>query len=186
MNLRARFLVAICAVAFTAGTAVRADAGDDVRVSFANGRVTILAENATLLEILREWSRIGGSTFVNAEKMPSTERLTLRLENETETRALDVLLRSAAAYMAGGRKPHMTGPSMIGNVLIMPSSNAAAYAQSASAPMPIPEAQQEMPRIPVAPPRADDEGPRSPPRARRLARPIRCRAPRRRRCPAAP
>ena len=158
MNLRARFFVAICAVAFTAGTAVSADARDDVRVSFANGRVTIVANNATLVEILGEWTRVGGSTFVNAEKVPSTERLTLRLENETETRALDVLLRSAAGYLAGGRKPQMTGPSTIGNVVIMPTTNAASYAQSAAAPMEIPVA-AEVPRIPVAPPRPDDDGP---------------------------
>ena len=158
MNLRARFFVAICAVAFTAGTAVSADARDEVRVSFANGRVTIVANNATLVEILREWTRVGGSTFVNAEKVPSAERLTLRLENETETRALDVLLRSAAGYLAGGRKPQMTGPSTIGNVVIMPTTNAAAYAQSTAAPIEIPDA-AEVPRAPIARPRPDDDGP---------------------------
>ena len=156
MNLRARCFVAICAVALTAGVALPA-AAQDVRVSFASGRVTIAANNATIADILREWSRAGGSTFVNAEKLPSTERLTLRIENELETRALAVLLRSAAGYIVGGRKPQMTGPSGIGNVLIMPVSNAAAFASAE--PAQIPDATGDAPLVPVAPPRPDDDGP---------------------------
>src|SRR5471032_603765 len=40
-----------------------------LQVSFANGGVTVLATNVTLREILAEWSRQGGTKFVDAEKL---------------------------------------------------------------------------------------------------------------------
>lgn len=160
MNLRAMLSVAALAVAgfvFTPA-AVHANGADDVRVTFANGRVTIAATNATVLEILREWSRAGGSTFVDAEKMPSSERLTLLLENETETRALQVLLRAAAGYVAVPRTAGMRGPSTIGRVVIMPVSNVANYAQMAPAPQQAMDVEPS-PRFAAGPPQPDDDGP---------------------------
>jgi hypothetical protein len=46
----------------------------------------------------------------------------------------------------------------VGNVLIMPVSNAAAYA-SAGGGAPMPDADGEAPRVPIAPPQPDDDGP---------------------------
>ena len=137
MNLRAVLLLA-ASVAFAAAAPASVQAQQPgVRVTFTDGRVSVIAENATVLDILREWSRVGGSTFVRAEQIPSTERLTLRLENVTETRALEVLLRSAAGYMAGPRKP--AGLSTIGTVVIMPVSIAASVPQGPAAMQPIPD-----------------------------------------------
>jgi hypothetical protein len=158
MNLRAAVLVAVCSVAFAAALPARAAEG--VRVTFENGRVTVIADNATLGEILQEWARVGGSRFVNAEKIPASGRLTLRIENEPEMRALDVLLRSAAGYVAAPRAAGAAGASSVGNVLIMPVSRVASYAQAPPpAPTPMPGANQADTFVTAGRPRPDDEGP---------------------------
>lgn len=158
MNLRARLLVAACGVAFAASLSARA-ADDDVRVTFANGRVTVVAEHATVSDILREWARVGGSTFINADRIPATERLTLRLDNEPELRAIEVLLRSVAGYVVAPRADARAASS-IGNVLIMPVSRAGSYAQAPPAPAPPPVSNQpETPQLMAGPPQPDDDGP---------------------------
>lgn len=160
MNLRAVLLVAAGIVAFAPSLSARAGG---VRISFANGRVTVTADNATVTEILREWERVGGSRFVNAEKIPGMERLTLRLENETETRAIEVVLRSVAGYVIAPQKPGASAASGIGNVLIVPTSRAASYAQAPRPAIPmVPTAPaEEFAPVPVnaGQPRPDDEGP---------------------------
>lgn len=162
MNLRALLVAACCFALALAPLSARA--GSDVRVSFAGGRVTVVADNATIVEILQEWERVGGSRFVNAEKMPAGERVTLRLENEPETRAIQVLLRSAAGYLVAPRPAGSTSASTVGNVLIMPVSRVASYAQAPPpAPAPMPGAAHTGAasdiRIAAGPPRPDDDGP---------------------------
>lgn len=170
MKLRAVLLAAACTVA----VAPSAAAADEVRVLFANGRVSVIADNATLGEILREWTRAGGSQFVNAEKIPSAERLTLRLENEDELRAIEVLLRSVAGYAIAPRAAGMRGASSIGKVLIMPVMRPATIVTASSTPPPAPvtprlEQMEQEPRLDqmrrlqqqaaAAPPQPDDDGP---------------------------
>jgi hypothetical protein len=158
MNLRALLVAACCFALALAPLSARA--GGDVRVSFAGGRVTVIADNATVGEILREWERVGGSRFVNAEKIPAGERVTLRLENEPETRAIEVLLRSAAGYVVAPRPAGSTSASTVGNVLIMPVSRVASYAQAPPAPVPMPGAANAGDlRIASGPPTPDDDGP---------------------------
>src|SRR5687768_14725408 len=161
MNLRTVVLVAACTVAFGPSASARTAAdGEQVRVTFTNGRVTVIADNATVTEILQEWARVGGSKFVNAEKIPSKERITIRLENETEVRALGVLLRSAAGYMVAPRVAGMTGSSSVGRVLIVPVSQAASLAEARPSD---PSQPNETPTAPpnwvAGPPRPDDDGP---------------------------
>lgn len=160
MNLRAVLLVAAGILAFAPAVSAR---GGDVRIAFANGRVSVIADNATVTEILREWERVGGSRFVNAEKIPAMERLTLRLEDETETRAIEVVLRSVAGYVIAPRKPGAVAVSAIGNVLILPTSRAASYAQAPPAPLTVVPnpASQDVAPVPVnaGQPRPDDDGP---------------------------
>lgn len=156
MNLRALLVAACC---FALALAPLSARGGDVRVSFAGGRVTVIADNATIGEILREWERVGGSRFVNAEKIPARERVTLRLENEPETRAIEVLLRSAAGYVVARRPAGSTGASTVGNVLIMPVSRVASYAQAPpSAPVPMPGNANDV-RMATGRPTPDDDGP---------------------------
>lgn len=151
MKLSAALLVAACCAVFVP------PASADVRVTFSDGRVTIVATDATVSEILAEWARVGGSTFVDAERIPARERLTLRIEDRREIDALEVLLRSVAGYMVAPTAPAPDSASSIERVFILPTSTPAPYA-----PPPEPEAAASA-DVPFAfiggPPRPDDDGP---------------------------
>ena len=54
--------------AFAAASAVPASAGE-LKLTMQDGRVTIIADNVPLRTILQEWTRIGKTTIVNADKM---------------------------------------------------------------------------------------------------------------------
>jgi hypothetical protein len=157
MTFRALLLVTACAAVAAPASAFEPG---PVRVAFANGRVTVVADNATIPEILREWARIGGSTFVNAERIPATERLTLRLDNEPETRALDVLLRPVIGYIAG---PATAAGSLssLGRVLIMPAPRPREYPVTVLRPVTPNRTSDDFnaARRLANPPRPDDDGP---------------------------
>ena len=59
-------------------------ASAQVRVSMRDGQVAIVAKDATVAEILAEWSRLGDVKVVNADRLPST-RMTIELQDVTET-----------------------------------------------------------------------------------------------------
>lgn len=156
MKLRAVLLLAACTALFAAPVQARAG---EVRVSFANGRVTIIAENATLPDILNEWSRVGGSTFVNVDKITPSELLTLRIENETELRAIDILLRSTAGYVVGPQARTSTSVSAVTRVLIMPGRRPQEYPAPLVSAAPAPVANPELQQFLAArPPKPDDDG----------------------------
>jgi hypothetical protein len=100
-----------------------AAAAGELRLSIANGRVTIVAQDVSVKQILDEWSRVGQTRIVGAERLPITP-ITLELRDVAEGRALESLLRSASGYIAKPRvlAPGMTGASTIDCVLIMPAS----------------------------------------------------------------
>jgi hypothetical protein len=74
----------------------------DVYLRVSEGRVTLLADAASLREIFQEWVRVTGAEVVNAEKLPSTP-ITLRLVDEPERVALATLLRDAGGYILANR-----------------------------------------------------------------------------------
>ena len=152
MKLGAVMLVAACCAVFVP------PASADVRVSFSDGRVTIVATNASVPEILAEWARVGGSTFVDAEKIPARERLTLRIEDQREIDALEVLLRSVAGYMVAPIASTPDTQSNIERVFILPTSTPAPYAPPP--PQPEPAAVENAPfALTGGMPRPDDDGP---------------------------
>ena len=84
-------------------------ASADVQLQLHDGRVSIVAKDATVRQILAEWARVGQTKVVNVDRIPGGP-LTLELSNMPEAQALDVLLRSVSGYMAaprgdGGREP---------------------------------------------------------------------------------
>jgi hypothetical protein len=86
------------------------------------GRVTLVAENATVREILTEWGRVGGSYIVNGDKLAGPPIPMLRFDNRPEAEVIDSLLRSAAGYILGPRTVRTTGPSVYEAVMILPTS----------------------------------------------------------------
>ncbi len=92
----------------------------DLRLSIANGRVTLVAQDVTIKQILDEWSRVGQTTIVGAERLMGTP-VTIELTDVAEGRALESLLRSASGYIAKPRAG-TPGASTYDRILIMPAS----------------------------------------------------------------
>jgi hypothetical protein len=103
-----------------------ASAGE-VRLSIKDGRVALVARDATLREILIEWERVGGTRIVNRDRVPGT-RLTLELPDVTEEQALTTLLRPIAGYVASRRVGIDGGASGFSRIILMaaPATYAAA------------------------------------------------------------
>ena len=101
-----------------AGVGPPALAADDLELSFAEGRVTVVATNVPVTAILMEWARVGGTRFVDAEALAGRP-VTLELRDVPEGEALRVLLRAATGYVAAPRSLNDSGVSSFDRVLIM-------------------------------------------------------------------
>ena len=131
-------------------------ASADVQVLLNNGRVSIVAKDATVRQILAEWARVGETKVVNVDRIPGGP-LTLELSNVPEGQALDVLLRSVSGYMAAPRQTVTANLSMFDRIIVMPTSAAPRPAAAAQAPaLPQPQFQQPA-QLPVDD--ADDQPP---------------------------
>jgi hypothetical protein len=125
-----------------------ASTAGELRLSIANGRVTLVAQDVTVKQILDEWARVGQTKIVNADKIAGPP-VTLELQDVPEGRALETLLRSASGYVAKPRTG-ADGTSTYAAILIMPFSKAPAVS---AAPQPFTRPQpQVMPNVIV-----DDE-----------------------------
>ena len=130
-------------------------ASAQVQLSLRDGRVTVVARNATVRQILAEWARIGQTKIVNAERIAGGP-LTLELTNVAEQEALDLLLRSVTGYLAAPRPVAVANLSRYDRILVL-----------ATAPPPRPAASTAAPvfQQPPVQPRfeelenADDDGP---------------------------
>jgi hypothetical protein len=129
-------------------------ASADVQLTMQNGRVTLVAKDATVRQILAEWARVGHTKIVNLEAVPGGP-ITLELNNVTEAQALDVLLRSLSGYIAAPRAVEVANFSQLDRIIIMPTLAAARPAVS-SPPAPV---FQQTPQFFPAADEADDERP---------------------------
>lgn len=116
------FRTAITCAVILLGCAA-SSAAQTVSLQFNNGNVTVNAQNAPLRTILTEWARLGGTRIVNHERLGGAP-VTVELTNVTEQYALDVLLRSAAGYVVTARQSAGGGASMIGGLVILPTTSA--------------------------------------------------------------
>ena len=92
-----------------------------LELTIQEGRVTLIAQDVPLKDVLQAWARIGDTRIINGDKMLST-RVTLQLRNTPEAAALDILLRSAAGYIAAPRPADHPGPSRYDRITILVSS----------------------------------------------------------------
>ncbi len=135
-------------------TAFAPAASADVQLSIRDGRVTIVARDATVRQILTEWARVGRTKIVNVERIPGGP-LTLELRDVPELDALDVLLRTLSGYMAAPRTAAATpDASQFDAIIVMPTT----------APPPSRTASASVMPAPFAPPSGfpqvdDDQGP---------------------------
>ena len=106
----------------------------DLKLTMQDGRVTLIAESVPVRQILQEWARVGQAHIVNADKL-SGPALTIQLMNVPERDALDIVLRSAAGYIAAPRAVGVTGVATFDRITILATSRAPAATASAMPPV---------------------------------------------------
>jgi len=158
-------LVVVAALLSFAPAAMAQDARK-LEISFNDGRVTLVASNVTLREIMTEWARKGGSRITNAEKLTGTAAFPMEFRNEPEAVVLRTLLRDVPGYGASMRIAPAAGASVIEAVFIQATRTITPGASSSSysAPPPATRMNFQEPPQPQAAPRGiqgspDDEIP---------------------------
>ena len=97
--------------------------GDEIAIEMEGGRVTLVATDARLADVLAEWSQVSGTRFVGAEALGG-QLITLYLEDAPEAEAIRFLLRSAVGYVAAPRRPGGPGVSRYDRITIMATNEA--------------------------------------------------------------
>lgn len=110
----------LLAVLVAAATPPLAGAGE-FELTIQQGRVTLVAQNVPIQDILAEWARIGQTKIVNGEKLTGPP-LTLQLIDVPEAQALETLLRSASGYVVAPRATLIPGASRFDRIFILASS----------------------------------------------------------------
>ena len=142
-----------------------APVGADVRITIANGTVTVSATDATPRQILAEWARVGQTRIVNIERIGGVA-VSLELINVPEAQALDTLLRAVGDYLAAPRAVALPNASQYDRIYLLPASAAAARPVT-PAPAPPPAFRQPQQQPIFVPPDAlpDDQEPATSPNA---------------------
>lgn len=122
-----------------------------VHVTFADGRVSLTAVDATAAQILAEWSRVGGTRIVNADRIAGPP-LRLELTGVLEMDALAILLRATGGFIAAGREPDRSPGaaqlSSVEQITVLPvSSPLPAQPASIAVPETVPPGPQAAPPI---------------------------------------
>jgi hypothetical protein len=138
-----------------------AGAPGELSLSIANGRVTLVAQNVPLRQVLEEWARLGHTTIVNGDKLNGPP-ITLQLVDRPEREVLDVLLRSASGYIAAPRTVAIANSSQFERVMILPVSRGP-VGVAAAPPQPFGRANGGGPPMQMPPPVEDDDEPMDPP-----------------------
>src|SRR5439155_21849730 len=118
---------------FTLAFAVAASstASADVRLTIQDGRVSLVAKDATLRQILAEWAKVGQTKIVNAERVPGGP-LTVQFTNVPEQQVLDTLLRTITGYVAQPREIEVANLSRFDRIVVMPTVAAPVSAATSS------------------------------------------------------
>jgi hypothetical protein len=119
-------------LAFVAAMLAGPASAAELRLEIANGLVTIVATDTPLRQILAEWAMVGGTRFVNAERVAGPP-VTLQLQQVPEQQALAILLRSVAGYLAAPRRAGSAGASQYQSVMILATSTPPATPAPAAA-----------------------------------------------------
>jgi hypothetical protein len=112
------FVVGILTLALSAAASSTASA--DVQLTIKNGRVSLIAKDATLRQILAEWAKVGQTKIVNGDRVPGAP-LTLQFTNMPEQQALETLLRGLSGYVAQARDTFDDNLSRFDRILVMPT-----------------------------------------------------------------
>ena len=133
-------------------------AAQQLTVDFHDGLVTIDATSVPVRTILTEWAKKGGTKVVGAERVAGAP-LTVKLVDVPEAKALEVVLRSVAGYMAAPRSTG-TGSSIYDRIMVMATSSTPPPASAPSRPTPNPAMNGTQRFIPPQRQVSDDDEPR--------------------------
>lgn len=149
--MRRIFLTVALSLTFSLPAAAQA-----LKLAFNDGRVSLDATNVPVRTILVEWSRLGGTKVIGAERI-SGSPLTLKLEDVPESQALEIVLRSVAGYLAAPRSASAAaGGSRFDRILVLAASATPAPAARPAPSQPGPTGNQRF--VPQRQPRpADDQ-----------------------------
>src|SRR4051812_47975651 len=111
-----RTLLAGLAISLCTASAASAD----VRLTMQDGRVSIVATNATVRQILAEWARVGQTKIVNLDRIPGGP-VTLELIDVNEAKALEVLLRPLSGYITAPRATDVATLSHYDRIVVIPT-----------------------------------------------------------------
>ena len=89
---------------------------------FADGRVSVSAADVPVRTLLEDWARLGQTRIVNLDRVATTP-ISVTLDNVPEADALEIIMRSAAGYMAAPRAVRVAGASTFDRILVMPPSS---------------------------------------------------------------
>jgi len=99
-------------------------AAERVRLRIQDGDVWLSAADATVPEILAEWSRVGATRITNGESVKAA-RVTMHVEGVPEAQVLDLLLRSAGGYLAVSRPDGPATASRFARIVVLPTARVA-------------------------------------------------------------
>ncbi|HWW82666.1 MAG TPA: hypothetical protein VNZ26_03635 [Vicinamibacterales bacterium] len=142
-------IVSVSTMAMVTCVGLAAAPGAQIRLTFTDGRVSLLAADATLPQILAEWARVGQTRIV-ADRV-SSGPMTLELDNVSEEDALGVLLGSVSGYVAVQRQALSNRLSRFDRILVMPTSASPPPASAPALPPVVPSGAEHQ-RKPVRPP----------------------------------
>jgi hypothetical protein len=105
----------------------------EVKVSFSNGLVTLVATDASPRQILTEWARLGQVRVTNIERLAGAP-VSLQLKDVSEAQALETVLRGTVGYVAAPRQAAAGsgGLSRYDRIVLMPGVAPAAPAASSA------------------------------------------------------
>jgi hypothetical protein len=103
-----------------AGVAAVPAGAQQLTLEFNQGLVTVDAASVPVRTILNEWAKRGGTKVIGSERI-SGAPLTVKLVDVPEAKALEVILRSVAGYMAAPRSMGQ-GASVYDRILVMATS----------------------------------------------------------------
>ena len=140
--------VACAVVGMLAAGGASVAAAEELRIAIGGGRVTLIADDAALGDVLAAWARAGGTRFTGAGPIEAA-RVSLHLVDVDESQALGWLLRPAAGYVAVGRARSDSDASRYERVEIhaapVPPRPLAARDQPAGSETVRPESEPEVP-----------------------------------------
>lgn len=148
----ARFQSAAALVALLALVSGQSASASSLSFSVRDGRVTVIANDVTVREILVEWQRVGQTVITNLDKLKGP-RVTLELHDVPEATALAVLLRAVSGYVALPRTETISSGSLFKSILILASSSSPVLTAPVTARAPSPPAPGPQPLISTTNPR---------------------------------